>query len=353
MMFVGAVVCGASIPLVESLRAPKDAVGGGFSQQQALDRAEAVFLPSPACLSGQASCERPMATQNGGLVQGVKVLVTDSPRGAGDVTVVAVPEPIGVPGSEFTVEAAAAIVKDVNSGKILFGKSVSSPHAIASITKLLTALVAVEHIRDWDQTIRMMTEDEAKGGGSSVVFRGEELSLRDVFFIALVRSDNNAARALARATGLSESDFVIQMNALASRLGLKDTKLVEPTGLSAGNISTAEEIVSVLAYALENEYIREALMTPEYVFTTSAGRRKIIQSTNILLSDGSLRMRGAKTGYTDAAGYCLVSQVESPSGERVVIAVLGAVSESARFDETVALAEWTWSHWQWRPKAND
>lgn len=312
---LSAILLGISLPLFESLRS--DAV---FSQKE----------------------ERRMP-----VVAGVKVSVVEMLEGEGDVTLVSVPQPLSTPGSEFALSAKAAVVIDKESGNILFSKKSGTRFPIASITKLFTALVVLEHNPDWEEVVTMKKDDEPTLDSTSVIYRGEQITVKDLWYLAFVKSDNRAARALMRTTGLSEEEFVRKMNQVAHRLGLSNTKLVEPTGLSKENVSTAGEVSKLLEYALENEYIHKALITKEYTFQTLAGRKKRVTNTDKLLRQDDLKIIGGKTGYTDAAGFCFTSEIEGEGGQRILITVLGASDAESRFKETRQLAEWTWKHWKW------
>lgn len=276
-----------------------------------------------------------------------KVSVVERLPQAEEVTLIPEPEPVRRAGSEFSISARGAVVLDATSGHVLFSKNPDGQVPIASISKLMTAIVVAEMTPDWDRVITMIKDDEAIPGGATKVYRGEDITLKDLWHVSLVRSDNNATLALVRSTGLSREDFVKRMNDTAWRMGLRKTHFVEPTGLSAENVSTPNEVVYLLQQALSKDVIKKAISTPVYTYQTVQGQTRTIESTNELLSDSEIALLGGKTGYTEAAGNCLVSAIQNEDGHLVYTAVLGSTSENNRFEDTKKLASWTFEHWQW------
>ncbi|MBI4262622.1 D-alanyl-D-alanine carboxypeptidase [Candidatus Uhrbacteria bacterium] len=246
------------------------------------------------------------------------------------------------------VTAERAVIVDGATGVVLFGKEEQTRTPIASLTKLITALVVLDRNPDWGKRMVMTAQDD-RAGGTLFVRRGEEVTVRDLFFTSLVGSANNATVALARSTDLSREEFVDAMNAMARRIGLHDTVFVEPTGLDPGNQSTAHDIARLAWHAFQDASIREAVTTEEYVFRTANTRvRHRIKNTDILLhaNGKSYTIIGGKTGYIDEAGFCLV--VEAEEGPRRVIAlVLGSKSHEDRFRDVDALIRWALESYQW------
>jgi len=201
---------------------------------------------------------------------------------------------------------------------------------IASITKLMTALVFLENNPGWDTVYKISPEDNIVGGKVNL-FLGEIINLKDLFYTSLIASDNGATIALVHATGLSEEEFVVKMNIKAGKLGLENTKFSDPIGLSPENISTAREVALLAKEAFEKKEIREATAKKDYSFETINGREKYIESTDDLLfknTSDSLEILGGKTGFIEEAGYCYVGYMRSPNGNTVISVVLGSEDRS-------------------------
>ena len=269
-----------------------------------------------------------------GIVLGVSTLNQDYPRRK-------------MTGSfEPIIAAKSALALDMKTGKILFQKDGFSRRSIASITKLMTALVFLESDPDWNKNITI-TQDDKVNGGRVVLKPGEVVNVRDLFRVTLIGSVNSGASALAHATDLSYDEFIIRMNSKAEELGMDDSIFIEPTGIMPENQSTAMNVAILLRTALEEELIREVLTIDEYSFVAVSGQAHRIKNTNKLL-ESYLDIMGGKTGYIDEAGFCLVNLVKSqvsPSG--IVVVILGAKSEEDRFQQNKFLSQWVFDNWEW------
>lgn len=237
------------------------------------------------------------------------------------------------------VSADKAVVLSPDGRYLLFNKKADEVQPIASITKLMTAVVFLETSPNWDDVYRIRPSDLIAGGRLNL-FSGDSVYLRDLFLTALVASDNGAAFALAKSTGLSEVEFVDLMNKKAKDLRLLNTKFVDVTGLSSDNVSTAREVALLAKFALSLPAISEAVNLGEYSFVTLEGKEKNIVSTDHLLFDpspGELKPLGGKTGYTDLAGYCFVGRFQGPDNEDLIVAVLNSEGRNNRFQESKIL----------------
>lgn len=231
----------------------------------------------------------------------------------------------------------------------LYTKDADRAQPIASITKLMTALVFLENNPGWDKTY-VITEADKIEGGRLNLFLGEEVKIKDIFYTSLVASDNGATIALVHATDLSEAQFVAKMNEKAASLGLKQTKFVDPIGLSDNNVSSAREVALLAKAALNREEIRKATETKDYQFSTLEGKDKKVESTDYLLFDSapnSFKVLGGKTGYTDRAGYCFVGRFQDPSGREVISVILNSTGKNERFKESKALVNWVFQNYNW------
>jgi len=249
-------------------------------------------------------------------------------------------------------EARSVIIRDGGTGKILFEKNSKEKLPVASLTKLMTAVVFLDLSPDWQKEIEVTSQDEREGG-KLYVMRGEKVKVLDLFYTALAGSANNAILALVRATGKSQEEFVNLMNKKAKSLDLKDTHFVEPTGLSPQNISSAQDIAKLASYALRFKEIRDATTTENYSFKSLNGRGHDIKNTDLLLKSflndekSGYRITGGKTGYIEEAGYCLMTRVANKRENEIIVVVLGAEDHFARFQEVKGLAFWTFENYEW------
>lgn len=242
------------------------------------------------------------------------------------------------------LKARSGIVINGETGEVLFEKNSKDVMPIASISKLISALVFLDNNPEWDKEIKVISSDD-RIGGKLYVSPGEVVTVRDLFYSSLVGSANNATVALARSTGSSLEEFVGKMNEKSKELGMENAYFEEPTGLSEKNVATAKEVATLARMAYANEYIKKALQTDEHIFYTVDKKIKhTIKNTdkllNSFLDEGDYKIIGAKTGYTEEAMYCLALGVENKNGGRVISVVLGADTENERFQEGKSLAWW-------------
>ncbi len=238
------------------------------------------------------------------------------------------------------VNAKAYAVMDAETGEILDQRNGEEIRSIASITKLMSVMVAREAGLDQDSLVKLSRGDEV-GGGRLRVAVGTELTVRDLVASAIIGSANNATNAVARATGLAGEDFVRRMNEKASSLGMSHSRFADPTGIEVGNLSTAKEVAIMARAAFNDEWIAPIAAEPQYQVSTSSGPH-LIKNTNKLVHDSSLHVTAGKTGFINEAGYTLVTRVEK-SGRDLIIVVLGCdtVAHSFRDAKTLAEKEWT------------
>lgn len=238
------------------------------------------------------------------------------------------------------VNAPAYVVRGGPEAVVLAARAPDAPRAPASITKLMTVMVALEHARLGD--VVTVSPQAASIGESSVALRpGERITVRDLAIAALVPSANDAATALAAHIGRgSIPRFVAMMNAEARVLGLTSTRFENPHGLDQpGHVSSARDVTTLLAAALRVPFIRT--WSTRSTATIAGGR--VLTSTDGLI--GTLPLVGAKTGHTDAAGWSQVAAIER-GGVRITASLLGAPSEAERNTELGALLKWGLSQFQ-------
>lgn len=253
------------------------------------------------------------------------------------------------PVNEIEISSVKGMVIDAETDEILFAKNADTKTPIASISKLMTALVFLDNNPGWE-TIYQLKPEDRRDGGKIYLYTGDRVYVKDLLNLSLTASANTATIALVKSTGLSEFEFVEKMNQKAREMGLVNTSFLEPVGLSAYNVSTAREVAKVLKEALEHEEISNALLASSYEFYTLDKRHKIAYNTDLLLKDldENLVMEGGKTGYTDLAGYCFVSKIANKDGNNPVISVvLDDVDHYSRFSEVEKMAKWAYSNYIW------
>jgi len=250
---------------------------------------------------------------------------------------------------DIEISAYSAAVLDIKDKLFIFEKNSNDRLRIASITKLMTALVFLDNNPGWDQIYEIKREDRREGG-KIYLYLGDKVTVKNLFYAMLVGSDNSATIALIHSAGLSEADFVAKMNEKAKSLGLLQTRFVDPVGLSNSNVSTAREVALLAQAALAQSEINQAVATEKTEFSTVAGVSKAIESTDALLnnfSDNNIRIVGGKTGYTDLAGYCFVAKFIDANQHEIISVVLNTPSETDRFKQTAKLVRWIYDSYEW------
>lgn len=243
----------------------------------------------------------------------------------------------------LSLEAKAVYVYDVREDRPLFSQNGDTPLPLASITKLLTAIVAADTM-DADALVTVGEQDLATEGESGLTY-GEQWKLADLIAFMLITSSNDAATALRSAYEQSTGgSFIASMNAHAARLGLTDALFRNETGLDIGgaasNTGSARDAALLLAAALTD--IPDALDVTRYssfTFTSTSGTVHRVENTNDLADDIPWAV-GAKTGFTDTAGGNLAISLDISIGHPVVIVVLGS-SREGRFTDMQKLVEAT------------
>jgi D-alanyl-D-alanine carboxypeptidase len=241
------------------------------------------------------------------------------------------------------VQSTGAVVMDLDSGRILYGKNPHRVRAIASTGKIFVALVARKRGIDLDGVTFITMDDaqSARGGSRTHLDVGESYSNLDLMRAMLIASDNRAVTAVARAAGLTPEQLVVEMNALARELGLEKTRFTDPTGLN-GNWSTAREMAIALRHTLDDPVLAEVLGTRFASITRLSHKRARVlhyANTNRMLHRDRFHTLGGKTGYTKEAGYCLVS-ASNVNGRRLAFVFLGADGELTRFADFNRVWDW-------------
>ena len=235
------------------------------------------------------------------------------------------------------IRAQAAIILDPVTGETLWERNSTAARPIASITKVMTVMLFLEQEPDLSRDV-VISRADIRRASTTYLGQGERVSLRDLVHLALVASDNGAARALARVSMWGTKRFVSRMNAKAAELGLLQTKFTGPSGLHEGNMSSARDVSRLISEASRRPRVAEIMRKRSYRINTNR-RSRDIRSTNRLL-DTSLDVMAGKTGYIDEAGYCLATLVRFDEDSAIAVVVLGAGSSAIRFRETRRLIDW-------------
>jgi serine-type D-Ala-D-Ala endopeptidase (penicillin-binding protein 7) len=244
------------------------------------------------------------------------------------------------------VYARNAVVIDPATDEVLFEKQSLQTVPIASLTKLMSAMVFLEQKPDL-RRMAEVTRAEIHGGGHTRLWNKERVALYDLLHMSLMNSDNVATRVLARESGLSPAEFVAHMNDKARSMGLTNTRFAEPTGLDEHNVSTAVDVARLVRAAADHYLIREITTTPEYVLvgeypgrTHTIARTHQIVNTNRLLRGNRYEFSCSKTGFISESGYCVATWVRD-RGRDLIAVVLGAPTNATRFADVVRLVQRT------------
>lgn len=241
--------------------------------------------------------------------------------------------------SPAALKSSAVLILDPATRAVLFEKNAESVMPIASLTKLMTALVVVEAKQDMGQLVAVTDADVDRLKNSTSRLRvGTRLTRSAMLHIALMSSENRAASALGRNYPGGERAFVAAMNAKASALGMTRTRYVEPTGLSSRNVSTAEDLAKLVVAAQRQPLIREYSTDPDHTIE-QAGRATAYRNSNRLISSASWDIGLQKTGYISEAGRCMVLHA-TIKGRNVVMVFLDAQGKFSRAADANRVRAW-------------
>jgi D-alanyl-D-alanine endopeptidase (penicillin-binding protein 7) len=248
---------------------------------------------------------------------------------------------LGLHGTEdpLDLKSSVALVLDQNTDEVLFSKNPTAVLPIASITKLMTAVVIVEGELPLDEKLVISTEDiDTEKGSRSRLAVGTTLSREELLHLALMASENRAAHALGRTYPGGLPAFVAAMNQKARELGMLDTHYEEPTGLSSQNQSSAHDLAVLVKAAYGMPLIRDMSTSSEY--RVSAGRRQLqYRNTNRLVNNPSWDIGLQKTGYIAEAGRCLVMQAQL-AGRQLIMVFLDSAGKYSRLADAERVRRW-------------
>ena len=262
-----------------------------------------------------------------------------------------------------SIDAAYAMVVDAD-GTVYFERDADTETKIASITKVMTAIVALDEAQE-GTTVTVSATAAAVGESSAELLEGDVLSLPDAIKALLVMSGNDAAEAIAEtvggqlleAQGQASSDpatcveaFVAAMNDKAAEIGMEHSLFCNPHGLDDGEYtgdhhSTARDVATMVSYAMRNQTFRDSVDSPTDTIAVQrdgAEATLTLESTDLMLGEYEGAC-GVKTGFTDAAGNCFAGAVNRGAGDVYAI-VLHSTDETQRFTDTEALFDWYFEH---------
>lgn len=247
--------------------------------------------------------------------------------------------------------ASRILVKDKESGKVLFRKNEYERHPIASITKLMTALILLEYDIDWTVTTTVIGPDSY----DTHMYAGDVYSFEDLWNAMLIGSSNKAALSLVESINGTEDEFVVHMNERAMELGMSDTIFTDVTGIEDGNISTASDLALLIQEVLKHEKISNALLTQEYnLYSKERDEKHHMWNTDWLILDDPNpwiyhsfdKILGGKTGHIAASGFNFIVEVER-DGHIIDIIILDAAEHEKRFTEARDVGEWVFDNYVW------
>jgi D-alanyl-D-alanine endopeptidase (penicillin-binding protein 7) len=243
------------------------------------------------------------------------------------------------PGKAVFLRSASALVQDVGTGEIVINKNSDAVVPIASITKLMTAMVILDRGLDLDQRVVLSREDlDSVKGTRSRLRTGSVLSRDELLMLALMASENRAAAALGRTYPGGMPAFVTAMNAKADMLGMTDSHFVEPTGLSPANVASARDLAKLVRAAHSYPLIREYSTRASAQVDTLRGAVSF-RNTNSLVRSDAWDIELSKTGYIHQAGRCLVMHMRVASRELVVI-LLDSWGKYTRIADARRIRKW-------------
>jgi len=245
------------------------------------------------------------------------------------------------PGATQQIASGSGLVIDLQTNQVLYASNPNRVAPIASVTKLMTAVVALDAKLPMDQQLPIIIRDvpEMRGVYSRVRI-GSEISRKDMLQLSLMSSENRAAASLAHHYPGGVKAFVAAMNAKAKALGMSHSRFVEPTGLSENNVSTASDLVKLLKASQQYPLIDQYSTTPEKTQVFRKPNYSLgFRNTNRLVFKSDWSIQLTKTGFTNAAGHCLVMRTRM-DGKPVAFVVLDAYGKYTHMADANRLKKW-------------
>lgn len=249
----------------------------------------------------------------------------------------------------LSLKAKSAILIESTTGKILYEKNSHEKLAPASMTKIMSMLLIIEHIESgalkWDEMITVSENASSMGGSQILLETGEQMSVKDLFKGVAVGSGNDAVVALAEAVAGSEEAFVEMMNQKVKDLGLKDTNFKNPHGLDEANhYSSAYDMAMIGKELVKHEKVLEFTSIYEDYLRKGTDREFWLVNTNRMVKFNPI-VDGLKTGFTSGAGYCLTATAKK-NNMRLLATVMGEESTTTRTNEITSLLDYGYANYK-------
>lgn len=255
------------------------------------------------------------------------------------------PESFGIDATSQSV-----FVADIATGSVLYAKKPHVVRSIASLTKLMTAMVFLDTKPNLDEPVTFQEED-FDAESKAVFLVGETMTKREALQALLVGSVNAAGNALAR-TSLGRDAFVQKMNDKAKELKLTSPVFVEPTGIDPRNRANAADVAAMLSIAMTYPDIRATAALGQVTIHGKSGKEYLLKSTNLLidsfLNHAPYHIVGAKTGSLPQAGYCMAQITGDQAGHQIVVVGLGSDNHFSRYQDIKAVTAWAFDTFEWQ-----
>jgi D-alanyl-D-alanine endopeptidase (penicillin-binding protein 7) len=250
---------------------------------------------------------------------------------------------------DLDLKSSVAYVIDQDTNEVLVSKNDQAVLPIASITKLMTGVVISEAKLSMDESITITQDDvDTEKGSSSRLKVGTTLTRGELLHLSLMASENRAAHALGRTYPGGLQAFVDLMNAKAAALGMRDTRYIEPTGLSSKNQSSAKDLATLVSLAYQDPILRELSTSPSH--QVEVGKHTLnYKTTNRLIKNPNWDIGLQKTGYISEAGQCLVMQAKI-AGRKLIMVFLDSAGKLSRVADAERVRKWVEVNHAFRPQ---
>lgn len=242
---------------------------------------------------------------------------------------------------EPQLSAQSAFVIEIKSGKILLQKNADKPRTIASLSKLITAVITIEKANLQDEILISKNAVDTYGEMGSLI-EGERISVESLLFALLIESSNDAAAALAEKFN---GQFVEFMNQKAGQLGLKNTRFSDASGLDAQNVSTAKDLAKIMNEAIKYPLLNYIMKTAETEISSTDGKYKHKLTNSNKLLEKYPEIIAGKTGYTEEANGCMALVIKAPNGEGMIVNVI--LGSEDRLSDMDKLIQWEKEAFLW------
>ena len=238
------------------------------------------------------------------------------------------------------MRAEAAIIYNPETGQVLWEENSNNQRSIASITKVMTALVFLEEAPDQNREV-LIERADMRAASTTYLRAGYKVTIDNLLHLLLIGSDNAAARVLARISPYGSAGFIDRMNEKADELGLENTHYADPSGLLSANVSSAYDMARLISFAVERRAHRQHHADAAVQLRRSAASPSRCTAPISWCAAATSTCQAGKTGFIRTAGYCLATLLRLPQGgPQVAVVVLGAKSNAGRFWETRHLFNW-------------